>query len=492
MNRDSECRVNPKDISKNKLSNILLKAPERYQNIDTNKISLKEFEALIPKTVPEMIKEDIALYFNYLRENRNKKSLKHWETKTGCVDSPNSYKAKNYRPIFSFLYYDRITEGFFLALLLTKIDAAFGHHKKQISIEEFNHLCRLTLIGFKPKIDSIDLKILQALSKDPTLVTQALTDEIGHSYAAVYNHLQKLKAKMGLRITTRINWAKLGVQRIFLISDNKEDFELFNEYKLYLDGQSSFLWGGTYYLQYFLLNDENRTKFVRRYESLSKEQKKTLILYELTSAPNSGYSFELYNLEEQKWDFDFATTFLKSKPQELKQRTLEERTLFIDKFPPKEVYQLTEIEEKIAEGLVGNYDLPQKEIADILGIHAPNLSVIKTKLQKDGIISPQLMIRTFLPLYCLLWVSSTDKDIIEILVYLMHRIPFSNISPVYSHNNPEKLQLICYLQLDDILYYSLVTFLMDLLKENSLDDFRLGLLSDYYFGMAKINDILNK
>ena len=484
--------MNPKEASISKLSNILIKAPERYQKIDAEKVTLKEFEKFIPKTVPEIIKEDIALYFNYLRENRSKKSMKLWETTTGCIDSANSYKAKNYRPIFSFLYYDRITEGLFLALLLTKIEAAFGHHDKEMSIEEFNQLCRLTLVGFKPKIDTIDLKILQALSQDPTLVTQALTDQISHSYAAVYNHLQRLKDKMGLRITTRINWAKLGVQRIFLISDDKSSFNLFNDFKIYLDGQSSFLWGGTYYLQYFLLNDENRIKFIKQYEGLSKDQKKNLTLYELTAAPNSGYSFELYNLEEQKWDFDFATTFLKSNATEVIRSVPKDRILFKDKFPPEKIYELTEIEEKIIEGLVGNYDLPQKEIADILGIHAPNLSVIKTKLQKDGIISPQLMIRTFQPLYCLLWVSTSKKEIIDVLVYLMQRIPYSNISPVNSLEDPKKLQLICYVQLDDILYYSLVTFLMDLLKENSIDDFRLGLLSDYYFGMAKINDVLNK
>ncbi len=256
----------------------MIKAPERYQEKDYSKLTLKQFEKLMPKEVPRIIKEDIALYFNYLNNNRSKKSLKQWETASGCKESPSSYKAENYRPIFSFLDYDRITEGLFLPLLLNKIDIATGNHGEDMTIDEFNQLCRSTLIGFKPKIDSFDLKILQALSKDPSMVTQTLTNEIGHSYAAVYHHLQSLKGKMGLRITTRVNWAKLGVQRIFLISDEEKSLQTFKEFKPFLDGKSSFLWGGTYYLHYYLLRSEIRDTFIKKYLGLSENQKQKMKL----------------------------------------------------------------------------------------------------------------------------------------------------------------------------------------------------------------------
>jgi len=473
-----------------KISHLMVKAPERYQDKDYNKLTLKQFEGLIPKELPSVIKEDIALYFNYLRKNRSKNSLKQWETASGCKDSPNSYKTENYRPIFSFLYYDRITEGLFLPLLLNKIDIAAGSHAEEISISEFNQLSRLTLIGFKPKIDAIDLKILHALSKDPSMVTQTLTDKIGHSYAAVYHHLQRLKGKMGLRITTRVNWAKLGVQRVFLISDEEKGFEAFKDFKPFLDGQSSFLWGGTYYLQYYLLRNEIREIFFKKYQALAEKQKQSIKLYELSAAPITGYSFDLYNLEEQKWDFDFASTFLKPKTVKIKKE--DKRELFTDTFPPEIPYELNELEQTIISELVASYSLAQKEIASSLGIHPPNLSIIKSKLQKDTIVRPQLMVSSILPLYCILWCSSQEQEIIDILITLMEKIPFANISPVSSPNDTKTKQLICYLLLDDVLYYSLVTFLMKLTKENRLNDFRLGLITDAYFSVAKITDVLNK
>ncbi|HUU77815.1 MAG TPA: hypothetical protein VMX55_05675 [candidate division Zixibacteria bacterium] len=472
-----------------KINLLINKAPIRYHNNDYNKITRDNFEKLIPDTVPGIIKEDIAFYFNYLRNNRSKKSLREWETAISCVDSPNSWKAEGYRPIFAFLYYDRITDGLFLPLLLRKLELT-QKNKKKISIEEFNHLCRLSIIGFRPSIDAIDQKILQMLTNEPSLVTQALTDKIDHSYATVYNHLQDLKAKMGLRIVTRINWSKLGVQRIFLITNNEKYFEKFTEFKTFIDGQSAFLWGETYFLRYYLLNEKKREAFIDKYASLSILEKQKINLLELAEAPNSGYSFELYDLKEQKWQFDFTTSFLDPKliTDQLKQ--IKQRELFSDKYPPDEIYELSAMEIKILSGLVGSYDVTQKDLADSLKIHAPNLSIIKTKLLADSIINPQLEVSTFLPLSLILWCSALDKEIIDIITFLMHKIPYSNISPVTSFNEPEKYQMICYLMMDDVLYYSLVTFLMDLLKEKRLDDFRLGIITDGYYSMSHIEEIL--
>ena len=467
------------------------KAPARFQIEDYNKISRKKFEELLPQTVPGIIKEDLAFYFSYLKDNRSKKSLKEWETATGCIDSPNSWKTDNYRPIFSYLYYDRITDGFFLPLILKKLEIT-RNNRKEISVDEFNQLSRLSIIGYRPTIDSIDLKILQLLTKDPSLVTQALTDLIPHSYATVYNHLQNLKSKMGLRIVTRINWAKLGIQRVFLVTNNEKYFKKFDEFKPYLDGQSAFLWGETYYLRYYLLNEKRRDLIIKKYEQLSINETEKLILFELIEAPDTGYNFELYDLNEQKWQFDFATTFLDPKAVSNQMVGNNIQRLFSDNFPPKYSYVLSELETKIISGLVGGYDITQKDLADSLEIHAPNLSVMKNKLLNDNIIRPQLEVSTFLPLSLILWCSSPNIEIIKILTYLMQKIPYSNISPVTSHDDRNKHQIICFLLMDDILYYSLVTFLMNLLKEKQLDDFRLGIITDSYFSMSHVDDILSK
>ncbi|MGC9781123.1 MAG: winged helix-turn-helix transcriptional regulator [Candidatus Heimdallarchaeota archaeon] len=475
-----------------KIPQLMKRAPERYHIEDYAKITLQQFQQLLPKTVPTVISEDIAYYFNYLRTNRNKKNLNDWEGATGCTDSPNSWKVEGYRPIFSFLYYDRITEGLFLPLLLEKIESTFSSQTKKMSIEEFNKLCRLSIVGFKPKIDSIDLKIIQTLSKQPSLVTQELTDAIAHSYATVYNHLQKLKAKMGLRVTTRVNWVELGVQRCFLISDNEEIFKEFSEFKIFQDGQASFLWGETFYLRYYFLKEEARQKIIQQYNKVKQKSKARIKYYELTAAPLSGYNFDLYNLDNQRWEFDFATTFIKPETIVKKRSGTKERELFTDIYPPDSPYELSEMEINIINGLVGSYTLSQKEIASQLGIHAPNLSIIKTKLLNDRIISPQLMIRTFLPLNCVLWCSAKDQEIIDTLIYLMQKIPYSSISPVESLEDPKILQLICFLVLDDILYSSLVTFLIELHKDNRLEDFRMGLIIDQYFSMANAENILHK
>ncbi|NHJ48880.1 MAG: hypothetical protein FK733_13935 [Asgard group archaeon] len=473
-----------------RINTIMKKAPTRYQIDDYKKLSRKKFEELLPQTVPGIIKEDLAFYFEYLKNNRSKKSLNDWETTTGCTDSPNSWKTDNYRPIFSYLYYDRITDGFFLPLILKKVEIT---HKsgKEINVDEFNQLCRSSIIGFRPAIDSIDLKILDLLTNDPSLVTQAITDLIPHSYATVYNHLQRLKAKMGLRIVTRINWAKLGIQRVFLITNKVDNFKEFDEFKPYLDGQSTFLWGESYYLRYYLLNENRRNLLVKKYNDISKNVKEKIEILELTEAPNTGYSFDLYDLNEQKWQFDFATTFLDPKSISKQMNIMEKRELFSDKFPPDKSYELTELETKIISGLVGSYDITQKDLADSLGIHAPNLSVVKNKLLSDNIIRPQLEVSSFfLPLFLILWCSSSNKEIIKVLTNLMQKIPYSNISPVVSHKESEKNQLICFLLLDDILYYSLVTFLTDLLNQKQLDDYRLGIITDSYFSMSKVEDIL--
>ena len=473
-----------------KINQIMKKAPQRYQRDDYSKITIEKFMQLIPDSVPVMIKEDIALYFNYLRKNRSKKSLKKWEEISGCIESPSSYKVENYRPIFSFLYYDRITEGYFLPLILKKIETAFSSRSKEMQITEFNKLCRLSIIGFRPNIDNIDLKILQALSKEPSLVTQALTDKIEHSYATVYNHLQNLKAKMGLRIITRVNWTKLGIQRIFLISRNEKSFKPFEKYKKYLDGQASFLWGESYYLQYYLLNKQKRNEFLETYNSIPLPDKGLVTLYELTSTPLSGFSFDLYDLKDQKWEFDFATTFLDPKSAKNHDSLIEKRKLFKDSSIHDKPYELTEMEIKVVDGLVGSYAMSQKELADQLSIHAPNLSVLKTKLLNDDIIKPTLFIQSLLPLNLVLWCNAKDKNIIDTIIYLLQKIPFSNISPVQSYDDPKNHQIICYLMMDDVLYYSLVTFLLELVNENKLDDFRLGLTTDSYFGMGKLETVL--
>ena len=145
---------------------------------------------------------------------------------------------------------------------------------------------------------------------------------------------------------------------------------------------------------------------------------------------------------------------------------------------------------EIIEGLVGNYTLPQKEIAKMIGIHAPNFSITKTKLQNDNIIIPQMMINTFLPLNLVLKLSSTKKEIIDIIIDLIQKMPFASISPVKMNDNEDEFQIICFLTTDDILYTSLITFLMNLQKEKEIINFRLGLTIDQYFGMVKVSEIL--
>lgn len=473
-----------------KIKKILEDSPERYLNIDPLNCSIKQFEQLIPDTVPQIVKEDIAHYFNYLRNNRNQESLKLWEKVSGCTDSPNSWKVEGYRPIFSFLYYDRITDGLFLALLLNRIEPISNEKIQTMTIEEFNRQCRLTIISFKPEIDEIDLKILKALSKDPSLVIQELTEEIGHSYAAVYRHLQKLKAKLGLRILTRINWTKLGIQPLFLITKDKTDFDFFTDFKTYLDGQATFLWGKAYHLRYYFVTETARTELLQKYQEVSKKKKSFLELMKLTSAPMIGWTFDFFNKNEQRWEIDFIKTYRYLAAS--KKQKVHVKELFHEEYPPKEVYSLTPLETKIIDDLVGKYNLTQKELAKHLGMHAQNLSTIKLKLLEDEIIYPRFEMRNFLPIGCVLWCSSSNQKIFETVIPLLQKLPFSNISPVRNYREPKKLQLFSFLFLDDILYRNLVVFLMKLLREKQIDDFQLGVNVESYFGMAKVANILPK
>ncbi len=469
-----------------KIYQQMTKGPEKYRKLDLEKISIEDFRETLPEALPAFIKEDIAFYFDYLRANRSKQALHNWEKTTGCTDSPNSWKAPNYRPIFSFLYYDRITDGLFLPLLLNKLEiaAAYGH---PFSVEEFNKLCRLSIIGFRPKIDAIDLKILDALSREPSLVTQALAERIKHSYATVYHHVQHLKAKMGLRITTRVNWQKLGVQRLFAITRDEELLKAFDKLTTSLDGKASFLWGEVFHLHYFLLNDRQKQAFFQRYNTLPKADRDNLSIYPLLTTPISGYNFRTFNLQDQRWDFDFALAFLTLKAKLKMQKSAQQK-------PRKELeerYSVTTLEVQIIEGLVGNYELTQKEIAKMLGIHAPNLSIIKTKLQRDKIIFPQMMVNTFLPLNLVLWCSGKSQQIIAILIELLQQMPFANISQVGLYGQTtEESEIIAFLTIDDILYSSLITFLLELKKEGEIKDFRLGMVVDSYFGMVKATDLL--
>jgi DNA-binding Lrp family transcriptional regulator len=483
-------KVTPKRKTGLNLGSLMAKAPKKYQREDYSKITRKEFENLLPESIPEIIKEDIGYYFDYLRNNRSTKSLRAWEKATDCIDSPNSYKEENYRPIFAFMYYDRITEGSFLPLLLTRLETACSQRKKEISISEFNKISRLSIVGFRPKIDKIDLKILQELSKEPLLVTQAITDKIDHSYATVYHHQKKLKDKLGLRIITRVNWSKLATSRIFLITKDESIYNELKDYKSYLDGQASFLWGEMNYLQYYYIRKKDKNTFYQKLQQMQQETNGYLHCFECTVTPYSGYDFDLYNLEEQRWEFDFATTFQNPKAV-AKQAEKLDHQLFRNESTQEEPYELTEQEIKIINGLVGNYDLTQKELAEQLDIHAPNLSIIKNKLLEDEIITPRMMVRTFLPINCVLWCKTDKQEIIDTIVYLLQRIPYSSISPVKQlFAKDSKKQLICILQMDDILYTSLINFLIDLIKDRQLLDFRLGLIFDQYFGMSKVINIL--
>ncbi|MBN1330252.1 MAG: Lrp/AsnC family transcriptional regulator, partial [Candidatus Heimdallarchaeota archaeon] len=480
--------MNPSERGAIKINQIMEKAPSRYKNIDFTTLSTSKFQEIIPNSIPTIIKEDITFYFQYLKNNRSKKSLILWEKATDCSDSPNSWKAKDYRPIFSFLYYDRITEGYFLPLLLKKIEVT-TNRPNEISISEFNRLCRLSIVGFRPELDNIDIKILQALAQDATLITQDITDQISHSYATVYNHLQRLKAKMGLRITTRVNWLQLGVNRVFLISKNEMIFQKFDDFKSFLDGQSIFLWGEIYYLRYYFLREEIKHRLIERLESISKKESEEILYFEVFSTPISGYDFESFDIKEQRWDYDFASFYIELSTNRhhpafinLEKLTFEKRVI--------NKKTLTDLELQTIEGLVGNYSLSQKEIANLLGIHAPNLSIIRTKLLNENVIIPQMMINTFLPLNLVLLCASDKKEILEKIAMLLQKLPFHNISSVATNNASNKYHLFCFMSVDDILYSSLVTFLMQLMKENELSDFRLGLTIDTYFGMSKVMDIL--
>ncbi|MHA1211991.1 MAG: hypothetical protein ACTSSH_05985, partial [Candidatus Heimdallarchaeota archaeon] len=97
--------MNPPSSESGKSLQVMAKAPDRYQVKDIAKLTVSQFQKLIPDTIPSLIQEDIAYYFNYLKNSRNKISLEQWEQVSGCTDSANSWKAENYRPIFSYLYY---------------------------------------------------------------------------------------------------------------------------------------------------------------------------------------------------------------------------------------------------------------------------------------------------------------------------------------------------------------------------------------------------
>ena len=472
------------------MKKLMSTAPHRYQELDFEKITIKQFEKLLPESVPKIVTEDIAYYFEYLRNDRSEASLKKWEKASNCFDSPNSWKIEGYRPIFSFLYYDRITDGKFLPLLLSKLELSYSDHEHKMTIEEFNRLSRLSIIIFKPNIDNVDHSILQVLSKEPDLVIKELTNRVEYSYVTVYQHLQKLKAKLGLRVLTRVNWSKLDVQNVFLISNDKTDFSYFSDFKHNLDGQATFLWGKTHYLQYYFLKSDTKKKFLEKYLETKKKNKPNLKLFELQQAPVIGWGFENYNHIEQRWNFDFTSAFKQKftfeEKSEKSKSSLEEKNDF------KEPAKLTPLEIKIIDDLVGNYNLTQKELAEQIGMHAQNLSTIRLKLLREQIIYPRLDIRNFQPLSCILWCSSSDSQVVDILVELLQRVPFSNISHVRNHSSPNKMQLVCFLFLDDILYSNLAVFLLELLEKKHIDDFSIGLYIDAYFGMAKVVNVLEK
>jgi DNA-binding Lrp family transcriptional regulator len=482
----------PRKAKTNDINKILQDAPKRYWKIDPVKCSLNKFEQLLPKTIPQIIKEDIVQYFNYLRKGRSEESLKQWEEVSGCTDSPNSWKLEGYRPIFSFLYYDRITEGQFLALLLDRVEPIDNQQKEEISLLDFNRQCRLSIINFRPEIDTIDLKILQALSEEPTLVLKELTKKTGHSYAAVYRHYQKLKDKLGLRILTRINWGKLGVQPVYLLTKDYSDFTQFDEFKSYLDGEASFLWGKRHYLRNYYVDQTSRERFIQTFNEITDEKRKdsSLQLLELTTKPIVKWTFDLYDKKKQRWKVDFIKTYRYFSNKEKQEINTEK--LFKKEYPPKNIYQLTPLETNIIDDLVGNYNLSQKELAEHLGMHAQNLSTIKLKLLADEVIYPRFELRNFLPMGCILWFSSTIKNTVRNFIPLLQKLPFTNISPVRNYSKPDKMQIIAFLFVDDILYRNLVTFLSQLLDSNKIEDFQLGLNIEGYFGLAKVSSILPK
>jgi DNA-binding Lrp family transcriptional regulator len=482
----------PRKKKTNDVGKILKEAPKRYQKLDPNNCSLKKFHQMLPQTIPQIIKEDIVQYFNYLRNNRNKESLKQWEKVSSCTDSPNSWKVEGYRPIFSFLYYDRITDGQFLALLLDRLEPIDNQQKEEISLLDFNRQCRLSIINFRPEIDTIDLKILQALSEEPSLVLKELTKKTGHSYAAVYRHFQQLKDKLGLRILTRINWGKLGVQPIYLLTKDYSDFTQFEGLQSYLDGEASFLWGKRHFLRNYYVNPASRKKLIGIYNEMTegKMEESSLQLLELTAKPIVKWTFNSYDRQKQRWKIDFIKTYRYLRNRQKQEINIEK--LFKKEYPPKNIYQLTPLETNIIDDLVGNYNLTQKELAEHLGMHAQNLSTIKLKLLADNVIYPRFELRNFLPIGCLLWYSSTIKETMETFIPLLQKLPFTNISPVRNYSKPDEMQVIAFIFLDDILYRNLVIFLSRLLDNDQIEDFQLGLNIEGYFGLAKVSNILPK
>jgi hypothetical protein len=171
---------------------------------------------------------------------------------------------------------------------------------------------------------------------------------------------------------------------------------------------------------------------------------------------------------------------------------MEVSGLFVDNYIPEATYQLTPLEKNIIDDLVGKYNLTQKELAEHLGMHAQNLSTIKLKLLADNIIYPRFEIRNFLPLGCLLWCSSSSEKPFKVLIPVLEKLPYSNISPVENHRLPENSEIICFLYLDDLLYRNLISFLSKLLDNHQIDDFQIGINIESYFGMATVRKILEE
>ncbi|MFX1486188.1 MAG: AsnC family transcriptional regulator [Promethearchaeota archaeon] len=203
--------------------------PADFADLDKEARLSSIFQHFLPEMLPSQICQDLTYLFLYkiLSGKEKTEILNEWCRKTNSSPTDQSKitiqfeDGTTYCSVFDLLWYDNITDGSFLPNMVERV-AKFDMYKYPLSVQEtVQYMDLLALSTQRMFLDRTDVDLLSAMDQNPLISIKKLAKQLKLSRNTVAAHLRRLHRRCYLTVNARINYGKLGLVNLILITRQK-------------------------------------------------------------------------------------------------------------------------------------------------------------------------------------------------------------------------------------------------------------------------------
>jgi len=203
--------------------------PDNLTNLNRKSRLGKIFRHFLPEMLPSQIREDLTHLFLYkiLSGEEKTETLNEWCSRTNSSPTDQSKvtiqfeDGTAYCSVFDLLWYDNITDGSFLPNLIERV-SKFDMYKYPLSVQETVQYMDLFALSTQQMfLDKTDIDILSAMDHNPLITIKKLAKQLRLSRNTVATHLKRLHQRCYLTVNARIDYGKIGLTNLILITDEK-------------------------------------------------------------------------------------------------------------------------------------------------------------------------------------------------------------------------------------------------------------------------------